>query len=194
MPGNTAGMTYHTPTLAIAPSQPSRVVVLRCRDTFQIDPVPVRALFTGQPEHVAEATVRRALESIAARPDRLQLARRTGAYDEIGDPARRIASIAGGLGLTDVQRIAGSVANAALSGSTDFMHLFGHTCLGLMWAQMAKASMEALEAGASDATFYETKIATGRYYMARQLPATGMHLARINSGAETVMALAAEAF
>jgi hypothetical protein len=30
--------------------------------------------------------------------------------------------------------------------------------------------------------------------MARQLPACGMHLARIESGADPVMALAAEAF
>lgn len=84
--------------------------------------------------------------------------------------------------------------NAALSGSTDFMHLFGHVCLGLMWAQMAKASDEALQSGASDVTFYETKLATGRYYMARRLPATKMHLARIETGADTVMALAAENF
>ena len=34
----------------------------------------------------------------------------------------------------------------------------------------------------------------GRYYMARQLPATALHLARIESGAETVMALTADAF
>ncbi len=84
--------------------------------------------------------------------------------------------------------------HAALAGSTDFMHLFGHVCLGLIWAQMAKAAHAALDAGASDRTFYEAKIATGRYYMARQLPATGMHLARIQSGAEPVMALAADAF
>ncbi|MCB1395022.1 MAG: acyl-CoA dehydrogenase C-terminal domain-containing protein, partial [Rhodobacteraceae bacterium] len=84
--------------------------------------------------------------------------------------------------------------NAALAGSTDFMHMFGHVCLGYMWALMAKASSETLSAGTSDATFHETKLATGRYYMARQLPATGMHLARIQSGAEPVMALDAEAF
>jgi hypothetical protein len=84
--------------------------------------------------------------------------------------------------------------NAALSGSYDFMHLFGHVCFGLMWAKMAKSAMAALKNGASDPAFYETKIATGRYYMARQLPATTMHLARIQSGAEPVMALAAEAF
>jgi len=84
--------------------------------------------------------------------------------------------------------------NNALAGSYDFMHMMGHVCLGLMWARMGKAAMEALEAGASDTAFYETKIATGRYYMARQLPATTMHLARINTGADTVMALDADQF
>ena len=84
--------------------------------------------------------------------------------------------------------------NNALAGSYDFMHMMGHVCLGLMWARMGKAAMEALEAGAPDTAFYETKIATGRYYMARQLPATAMHLARINTGADTVMALDADQF
>jgi len=84
--------------------------------------------------------------------------------------------------------------NNALAGSTDFMHLFGHVALGLMWARMATAAYAALDAGASDTEFYETKIATGRYYMARQLPATALHLARINSGADPVMALKAENF
>ena len=84
--------------------------------------------------------------------------------------------------------------NNALSGSYDFMHMMGHVCLGLMWARMAKAAMEALDGGASDKEFYETKIATGRYYMQRQLPATAMHLARINTGADTVMALEAASF
>ena len=35
--------------------------------------------------------------------------------------------------------------NNALSGSYDFMHMFGHVCLGLMWAQMAKAAQDALD-------------------------------------------------
>ncbi len=84
--------------------------------------------------------------------------------------------------------------NAALSGSYDFMHLMGHVCLGLMWTRMAKAAHVALDAGAADRDFYLTKITTGRYYMARHLPACGMHLSRIESGAEPVMALAAEQF
>ncbi|MDR0810147.1 MAG: acyl-CoA dehydrogenase C-terminal domain-containing protein [Gemmobacter sp.] len=84
--------------------------------------------------------------------------------------------------------------NAALAGSYDFMHLMGHVCLGLMWARMARAAHVALDAGAPDRAFYEAKLTTGRYYMARHLPACAMHLARIESGAEPVMALDAGAF
>ncbi|SLN73650.1 Acyl-CoA dehydrogenase [Roseivivax jejudonensis] len=84
--------------------------------------------------------------------------------------------------------------NAALSGSYDFMHLFGHVCLGLMWTKMAVSARAALDAGASDKDFYAAKLATGRYYMARQLPATGMHLKRIESGAAPVMELDAAHF
>ncbi|MDE4131538.1 acyl-CoA dehydrogenase C-terminal domain-containing protein [Phaeobacter sp. QD34_3] len=84
--------------------------------------------------------------------------------------------------------------NNALAGSYDFMHMFGHVCLGLMWAEMGKAAQAALDAGTDDAAFYETKLTTGRYYMARRLPATKLHLARIESGADTVMALDAANF
>ena len=35
--------------------------------------------------------------------------------------------------------------NAALAGSTDFLHLFGHVCLGYMWARMAKAALDGVE-------------------------------------------------
>ncbi|SFD45828.1 acyl-CoA dehydrogenase [Roseivivax sediminis] len=84
--------------------------------------------------------------------------------------------------------------NAALSGSYDFMHLFGHVCLGLMWSKMAVASRAALDAGTSDTEFHAAKLATGRYYMARELPATGTHLRRIESGADPVMELDAAQF
>ena len=53
----------------------------------------------------------------------------------------------------------------------------------IAWAKKALAD------GTGDAAFYETKLHTGRYYMARQLPATALHLSRIQSGADTVMAL-----
>jgi alkylation response protein AidB-like acyl-CoA dehydrogenase len=84
--------------------------------------------------------------------------------------------------------------NDALAGSSDFLHLFGHVCLGLIWGKMAVAAQAQLDAGTSDPDFYQAKLATARYYMARQLPATALHLARIRTGAETVMALDAANF
>ena len=84
--------------------------------------------------------------------------------------------------------------NNALAGSYDFMHMFGTVCLGFMWARMAKASINALNGNTCDVVFYKTKIATGRYYMHRQLPVTALHLARIQSGADPVMALEAANF
>jgi len=84
--------------------------------------------------------------------------------------------------------------NAALAGATDFLHLFGHVCMGLSWARMAKASSRALEEGTPERAFHEAKLTTGRFYMSRVLPATKLLLARIESGAEPVMDLPAEAF
>ncbi len=76
----------------------------------------------------------------------------------------------------------------ALAGSTDFLHLVGHVCLGLMWVRMARA---ALEMGGD---FGAAKLVIARHYMTRVLPACGLHLARIEAGGRTVMGLKAEAF
>ncbi len=84
--------------------------------------------------------------------------------------------------------------NAALAGSVDFMHLFGHVCMGLSWTKMAKAASVALQEGTEDPDYYNAKLATGRYYMSRILPETSLRLARIETGAEPVMDLPAEAF
>jgi acyl-CoA dehydrogenase len=78
------------------------------------------------------------------------------------------------------------------AASTDYMHLFGLVALGYMWAQMVKVAQDKLPAGADP--FYETKIVTGRYFMERVMPETSAHLARISTGADTMMALPAEAF
>ena len=81
------------------------------------------------------------------------------------------------------------------AASTDYMHLFGLVALGYMWAQMAKVASEKLAAGANgDGAFYESKLVTGRYFMERVMPETAAHLARISTGADTMMALPAEAF
>ncbi|TIY02250.1 MAG: acyl-CoA dehydrogenase, partial [Mesorhizobium sp.] len=81
------------------------------------------------------------------------------------------------------------------AASTDYMHLFGLVALGYMWAQMAKAAGAKLASGANGpSTFYDSKLVTARFFMERIMPETSAHLARISSGAETLMALPAEAF
>ncbi len=80
--------------------------------------------------------------------------------------------------------------NNAGAGSTDYLQLFGLTALGYIWSKMAKVAFEKR----GDDPYYDDKITTGKYYMARVLPETGSHLAKLKTGAEPVMALAADRF
>ncbi len=79
------------------------------------------------------------------------------------------------------------------AASTDYMHLMGLVALGYMWATMLKTATAKIAAGeASD--YLDTKLVTGRFFFERMLPATATHLARIQAGGDTIMALPAEAF
>ncbi|PLK71570.1 acyl-CoA dehydrogenase [Rhizobium sp. TH135] len=80
------------------------------------------------------------------------------------------------------------------AGSTDYMHLFGLVVLGYMWAKMAKAANENLAAGSGDADYYKNKLMTGRFYMEKVMPETALRKARIETGADSLMEMAAEAF
>jgi hypothetical protein len=81
------------------------------------------------------------------------------------------------------------------AGSTDYMHLFGLVALAYMWAQMARAAQEKLKSGANGSEErMKTKLVTGKFFMERVLPESAAHLKRIQSGADTMMELAAEAF
>jgi len=79
------------------------------------------------------------------------------------------------------------------AASTDYLHLFGLTALAYMWAMMAKAAQAKVTAGDSD-PFYATKLSTGLYFVARILPEADTHLAKLKTGAATLMALSADAF
>jgi hypothetical protein len=79
------------------------------------------------------------------------------------------------------------------AGATDYMQLFGLVTFGYMWARMAKVALEKI-AGGDAAPYLRSKLVTGRFFMERMLPETALHLARIQSGSDTTMELAAEAF
>jgi acyl-CoA dehydrogenase len=79
------------------------------------------------------------------------------------------------------------------AASTDYMHLFGLTALGYMWARVVKAVL-ARQARAESNPALDAKLILAKFFNERMLPETAAHLARLSSGASTLMALPAEAF
>ena len=91
-----------------------------------------------------------------------------------------------------MQNALGRPDNAG-AGATDYMHLFGLVAMGHMWMLMARAAQaKAAESGATP--LLDGKLALARFYMERMLPETSAQLSRITAGADSVMALPAEAF
>jgi hypothetical protein len=78
------------------------------------------------------------------------------------------------------------------AGATDYMHLLGLVVLGYMWCQIAAAAQRQLADDSSGRM--NAKLVTARFFMERMLPETAAHLARIQSGAASLMELPAEAF
>ena len=78
------------------------------------------------------------------------------------------------------------------AGSVDYMHLFGTVMLGYMWAKMAAVALK--NEDDSRKGFFETKLALARFYMERTMPTTAMRRDRIMVGADSLMAMPAEAF
>ncbi len=80
------------------------------------------------------------------------------------------------------------------AGSTDYMHLFGLVAMGYMWARIAEVAARKKVAGNGVAQAMDAKLILGRFFAERMLPETGVRLARITAGGDTVMAMPAEMF
>jgi acyl-CoA dehydrogenase len=119
--------------------------------------------------------------------------------EHTADPAMKpfVEPLATGLGhlqqatMWFVQNAMGKPDNAG-AGATDYMHLFGLVVLGYMWCQIVEAAHRNLPADASGRM--NAKLVIARFYMERILPETAAHLARIQTGAGSMMELPAEAF
>ncbi|MEM7252814.1 MAG: acyl-CoA dehydrogenase C-terminal domain-containing protein [Pseudomonadota bacterium] len=74
----------------------------------------------------------------------------------------------------------------------DYMRLVAHVAFAHMWVEMAKTAME--RAPGDNTGFYDAKLVTGRYFVKRLLPITQTFYDAILSGADTLMALDAEAY
>ena len=90
-----------------------------------------------------------------------------------------------------MQNAMGAPDNGA-AAATDYMHLFGLTALGYMWAKMAKSALG--DDNAAHADFVQAKQACALFFVQRILPETALRLARITSGADNLMSLPAELF
>jgi hypothetical protein len=84
--------------------------------------------------------------------------------------------------------------NNAGAAAYSYMTMMGIVSLGLMWVRMAKVSSAALKNGAAGDEFHQNKLVLANFYAARVLPETLSLRAKIEAGADTVMALSAEAF
>jgi hypothetical protein len=79
--------------------------------------------------------------------------------------------------------------NNAGAGAYAYMDLMGLVSLGWMWLKIAAAAEQA-----DDRAFADAKLATAHYFAKRELPAAPTLRSRIEAGAESLMALPADAF
>ncbi|MBP2314852.1 acyl-CoA dehydrogenase C-terminal domain-containing protein [Azospirillum soli] len=80
------------------------------------------------------------------------------------------------------------------AAASDYLRLFGLVALGWMWLRMVKAAQAKLAAGEGNAAFYDAKVKTARFYMAKLLPQTNALFITIMAGAKPLMELEDAAF
>jgi alkylation response protein AidB-like acyl-CoA dehydrogenase len=110
----------------------------------------------------------RAVALLAARFGRtIERARRHAA---LTDFANALEASLENVGLATAQAWATGEPEAALANATPYLQAFGHTVLAWLWLDLARASLEALEAnGRTDEDFYRGKLAAARYFFRYEL-------------------------
>ena len=78
------------------------------------------------------------------------------------------------------------------AASYDYLRLLALVAFGRMWAESAEIALANQDG--DNTGFYRAKLATARFFVRRLLPNTASLLATLSAGADTVMALEAEAF
>ena len=70
----------------------------------------------------------------------------------------------------------------------------GIVAVGMMWMRMATAAQRMLAAGEGDAAFLNAKLLTARFYAERIMPDAGALRRKLETGAESMMAMPVEMF
>ncbi|WP_148254294.1 acyl-CoA dehydrogenase C-terminal domain-containing protein [Aidingimonas lacisalsi] len=77
------------------------------------------------------------------------------------------------------------------AASVDYLMYSGYVALAYLWARAARQAHEAL--GGDEDAFYRAKLDTARFYYQRLLPRTRAHAQAMQAGAESLMAMDADA-
>ena len=115
---------------------------------------------------------------------------------KLADLAARLEKVNGELKAATMWFMQNGMANPdnVGAGAHHYMHIMGIVALGLQWLRMAEAAQAALDGGADNAPFYETKLVTARYFAERFMPEAGALRRKIEAGSEAIMALSPEMF
>lgn len=73
------------------------------------------------------------------------------------------------------------------AASSDYLRQFALVALAFMWCRMVKVAMAKLESGEGDKEFYEAKLKTARFFMARMLPEADARFKMVLAGAASMM-------
>ena len=112
------------------------------------------------------------------------------------DLAARLEKANGELQAATMWLMRNAVANPNNAGAAaySYMTLTGIVALGLMWLKMARASAALAGQGGEDRAFHEAKLVTARFFGERIMPDAGALRRKIESGADSLMALPIDAF
>ncbi len=80
-------------------------------------------------------------------------------------------------------------ADEAGAASVDYLRQFALVAMAYMWCQMVIAAKEKIESGEGDQAFYDSKIKTAQFFMARMLPEGDARFKMVMAGGETMMSM-----
>ena len=82
----------------------------------------------------------------------------------------------------------------AAQGATPYLRLLALTAVGWLWLKMSAKAEQKLAEDDPDAGFYQSKVKSANFYMAKVLPETAILLKDIQSGKQVLMAFENEEF
>jgi alkylation response protein AidB-like acyl-CoA dehydrogenase len=85
-------------------------------------------------------------------------------------------------------------ADEAGAAAVDYLMYSGYVTLAYFWARMAVVARQKVAAAEGDASFYEAKLMTAKFYFDRLLPRTASLKKTIESGADNLMQMPEELF